>query len=118
MGREDAGAQFAARGQQQPLPRVALGRREKSGDPNFIRSRTANGCGRKRSYRVEPLLVEALVDPRRHRGTCYRAANWIDLGLTSGLGRMDRRRSGEEVAPKTVLVYAVAHDAAQQLRES
>ncbi len=72
----------------------------------------------KRSYRVEPLLVEALVDPRRHRGTCYRAANWIDLGLTSGLGRMDRRRSGEEVAPKTVLVYAVAHDAAQQLRES
>ncbi len=71
----------------------------------------------KRRYKVDPLLVETLVDPRRYRGTCYRAANWMDLGLTSGLGRMDRRRSGEEVAPKTVLVYPVAHDAAHQLRE-
>src|SRR6266566_1618443 len=72
----------------------------------------------KSTYRVEPLVVETLVDPRRYRGTCYRAANWMDLGLTSGLGRMDRRRSGEEVAPKTVLVYPLAQDAAQQLRES
>ena len=71
----------------------------------------------KRRYKVEPLLVETLVDPRRYRGTCYRAANWMDLGRTSGLGRMDRRRSGEEVAPKTVLVYPLAHDAAHQLRE-
>jgi hypothetical protein len=71
----------------------------------------------KHCYRVEPLLVETLVDPRRYRGTCYRAANWIELGLTSGWGR-DRRRSGGEVAPKTVLVYPLAHDTAQQLRES
>src|SRR6266581_1279630 len=71
----------------------------------------------KRCYGVEPLLAETLVDPRRYRGTCYRAANWIDLGRTSGLGRMDRRRSGGEVAPKTVLVYPLTRDAARQLRE-
>jgi hypothetical protein len=71
----------------------------------------------KRSYRVEPLLVETFVDPRRYRGTCYRAANWIELGRTSGLGQMDRRRSGGDVAPKTVLVYPLAHDAAQRLRQ-
>lgn len=71
----------------------------------------------KRQYRVEPWLVETLVDPRRYRGTCYRAANWIDLGLTSGLGRMDRRRAGEPVTPKTVLVYPLVRDAAQYLRE-
>jgi Domain of unknown function (DUF4338) len=71
----------------------------------------------KRSYRVEPLLLETLVDPQRYRGTCYRAANWIELGRTSGLGRMDRRRSGGEVVPKTVLIYPLAHDAAQRLRE-
>jgi len=70
----------------------------------------------KHSYKVEPLLLETLVDPRRYRGTCYRASNWIELGRTSGLGRNDRRRSGE-VAPKTVLVYPLAHDAAQRLRE-
>jgi hypothetical protein len=71
----------------------------------------------KRYYGVEPLLAETLVDPRRYRGTCYRAANWIELGRTSGLGRQDRRRRGGEVAPKTVLVYPLAHDAAQRLRE-
>src|SRR5947199_7679931 len=71
----------------------------------------------KRYYRVEPMLAETLVDPRRYRGTCYRAANWIDVGFTSGLGRQDRRRSGGEVAPKTVLIYPLAQDAAQRLRE-
>ncbi len=58
-----------------------------------------------RAYGVEPLLVETLVDPARYRGTCYRAANWIELGQSRGLGRMDRRRVGQPVAPKTVLVY-------------
>jgi len=71
----------------------------------------------KRRYGLEPLLAETLVDPQRYRGTCYRAANWIDLGRTSGLGRMDRRRSGGEVSPKTVLVYPLTRDAARQLRE-
>jgi len=72
----------------------------------------------KQYYGVEPLLAETLVDPRRYRGTCYRAANWIDVGFTSGLGRQDRRRSGGEVAPKTVLIYPLAPDAAERLRES
>jgi hypothetical protein len=72
----------------------------------------------KRQYRVEPLLAETLVDPRRYRGTCYRAANWIELGRTSGRGRQDRRRSGEEVVPKTVLVYPLAENAIERLREN
>jgi hypothetical protein len=71
-----------------------------------------------KQYRVKPLLAETLVDPRRYRGTCYRAANWIELGRTSGLGRQDRSRSGGEVAPKTVLVYPLAQEAAQRLREN
>jgi hypothetical protein len=71
----------------------------------------------RRRYRVEPLLVETLVDPTRYRGTCYRAANFIELGQSSGLGRQDRRRTGEKVAPKTVLVYPLERDAAAQLRE-
>ncbi len=31
--------------------------------------------------------LETFVDPARFRGTCYRAANWIPLGLTSGIGK-------------------------------
>jgi len=33
---------------------------------------------------------ETFVDPRRFRGTCYRAANWIVLGRTTGRGKDDQ----------------------------
>ena len=70
-----------------------------------------------RHYHLETWLVETLVDARRHHGGCYRAANWVALGATSGRGRMDRhvRRGG--AAPKTVLVYPVVRDAQRRLRE-
>jgi hypothetical protein len=57
------------------------------------------------------------VDGRRYRATCYRAANWLVLGETSGRGRMDRHHRREGEAPKTVLVYPLVGDAARQLRE-
>ena len=31
-------------------------------------------------------FLETFVDPARHRGTCYRAANWLVLGQTFGRG--------------------------------
>jgi len=31
--------------------------------------------------------TETFVDPDRYRGTCYRAANWSELGLTTGRGK-------------------------------
>ena len=31
-------------------------------------------------------FTETFVDAARYRGTCYRAANWIELGLTKGRG--------------------------------
>ena len=35
-------------------------------------------------------FVETFVDPARFRGTCYRAANWVYLGRTTGRGKDDR----------------------------
>ena len=32
-------------------------------------------------------LFETFIDPQRFRGTCYRAANWIVLGRTTGRGK-------------------------------
>jgi hypothetical protein len=32
-------------------------------------------------------FLETFVDPERHRGTCYRAANWVVLGRTTGRGK-------------------------------
>lgn len=34
-------------------------------------------------------FVETFVDPARFRGTCYRAANWVYLGRTTGRGKDD-----------------------------
>jgi len=68
-------------------------------------------------YGVELLLVETLVDPSRYRGDCYRAANWIPLGLTTGRGRMDRDHVRHGASPKTVLVYPMVKDASRRLRE-
>ena len=69
-------------------------------------------------YGVDPWLVETLVDRERFHGGCYRAANFIVLGETSGRGRMDRahQRHGAEV--KTVMVYPLVKHAARRLREA
>ena len=32
-------------------------------------------------------FVETFIDPERFRGTCYRAANWVVLGRTTGRGK-------------------------------
>jgi hypothetical protein len=34
-------------------------------------------------------FAETFVDTTRHRGTCYRAANWVFLGRTTGRGKND-----------------------------
>jgi hypothetical protein len=43
-----------------------------------------------RAYGHPVHVVETFVDPTRFRGTCYRAANWIYLGLTTGRGKDDQ----------------------------
>ena len=49
-------------------------------------------------------LVETFVDSSRFQGVCYRAANWLDLGQTTGRTRQDRSHR-MAVSPKRVLVY-------------
>ena len=48
-------------------------------------------------------LVETFVDEARFQGTCYRAANWLDLGRTTGRTR-DDRYSQIQAPTKRVLV--------------
>jgi hypothetical protein len=49
-------------------------------------------------------LVETFVDTSRFTGACYRAANWIDLGQTTGRTRQDRAHR-LQTPPKRVWVY-------------
>jgi hypothetical protein len=68
-------------------------------------------------FSVRPLLLETLVDPARFSGTCYRAANWIEAGQTTGRGRNDRQHQRHGENPKTVFLYPLTKDAVKRLRE-
>jgi hypothetical protein len=57
--------------------------------------------------------LETFVDTTRFRGTCYRAANWIPLGLTTGRGKDDQTGRANR-SLKEVLGYPV-HDQFRQL---
>jgi hypothetical protein len=44
----------------------------------------------RRMYSHPIYFAETFIDPGRFRGTCYRAANWQLLGLTTGRGKNDQ----------------------------
>ena len=64
-------------------------------------------------YGYEPCLVETFVDAGQ-AGTCYRAANWQEVGQTTGRGRQDRRHQHRQ-SVKQVWVYALHPQARQRL---
>lgn len=43
-----------------------------------------------RIYAHPIYMLETFVDPERFHGTCYRAANWVLLGRTTGRGKDDQ----------------------------
>mgnify|MGYP006428947603 CR=1 FL=1 len=68
-------------------------------------------------YGETPVLVETFVDRARHRGGCYRAANWCYVGDTEGRGRNDRdHTSGHSI--KAVYLYPLRRDWRRQLGAS
>ena len=69
-------------------------------------------------FGYRPWLVETLVDVQRFRGTCYRAANWIYVGQSTGRGRMDREHKADGQAVKDIYLYPLVRDARQRLCDS
>jgi len=61
------------------------------------------------------LLLETVVDPRRFYGGVYRAANWIELGLTQGYRRTRAGYSADADAPKRVFVRPLCRHPQRQL---
>jgi len=61
--------------------------------------------------------LETFVDPQRFRGTCYRAANWLRLGLTKGLGKdaKSETRQTPNRPIKEILGYPLVKDFRQRL---
>ena len=54
-------------------------------------------------------FAESFVDPERFAGTCYRAANWIWLGRTTGRGKADQTHRVNR-SLKDVLGYPLTRD--------
>jgi uncharacterized protein DUF4338 len=68
-------------------------------------------------YKHPIYFLETFVDPERFRGTCYRAANWVILGETTGRGKDDQtHRPNRSI--KQVLGYPLTRRFRQLLQQS
>jgi hypothetical protein len=68
-------------------------------------------------YGNRPVLMETLVDQSRFKGTCYKAANWVHVGQTTGRGRMDRLNKRKGMAVKDIFIYPLSKKFQQKLLE-
>ena len=55
-------------------------------------------------HHFRPVLLETFTDPRYFAGTCYRAANWIQVGETQGRGKLDRHTQ-RALPVKAIFLY-------------
>jgi hypothetical protein len=62
----------------------------------------------KAAYGIQPVLLETFVQQNRFSGTCYRAANWVEAGSTSGYSYFSSQKKTS--APKTVFLYPLCRN--------
>ncbi len=67
-----------------------------------------------RLYDHPILWLETFVDTERFAGTCYRAANWTLLGLTSGRGKYNKTKK-QLISIKAMYGYPLSRDYRQRL---
>jgi hypothetical protein len=67
-----------------------------------------------RVYAHPIYFTETFVDPTRYRGTCYRAANWVCMGRTTGRGNNDRTNRPNR-SLKDVWGYPLVRDFRERL---
>lgn len=58
---------------------------------SLISHRISNDWESKYGHPV--FMLETYVERGRFRGTCYKAANWVNVGKTAGRGRNDRQKA-------------------------
>jgi len=65
-------------------------------------------------YGFRPVLFETFVESERHRGTCYKAANWVRVGQTVGRGK--KCPVHQQIIPiKDIWLYPLRKDFARVL---
>ncbi len=67
-------------------------------------------------YGYPPVLLETFVEQERFQGTCYRAANWLCVGQTQGLGRdLHALKPAQKLPIKSIWLYPLRTGAREQL---
>jgi len=61
----------------------------------------------KQRFGYRPVLAETFVDSTRYTGHCYRTANWLKLGQTTGRSKWDRYTT-MSVPKKDVWIYPLS----------
>ena len=69
-----------------------------------------------RLYHHPVHFIETFVNPPRYKGTCYRAANWVYMGKTTGRGKDDQTRKPNRPI-KEVLGYPLVKRFREKLCE-
>jgi Domain of unknown function (DUF4338) len=69
-----------------------------------------------RLYAHPIYYLETFIDPQRFRGTCYRAANWKVLGVTTGRGKDEQVHKANRPI-KEVLGYPLVKDFRERLSQ-
>jgi len=59
-------------------------------------------------------FLETYVERKRFRGTCYKAANWLHVGITAGLGR-NHTYGGKGLPLKDIYIYPLCCDFKERL---
>ena len=65
-----------------------------------------------RMYGHPIYFLETFVDPERFRGTCYRAANWVVMGKTTGRGKQSN-----SYMPNRSIKEVLGHPLTRRFRE-
>jgi transposase len=60
-------------------------------------------------YKYRPVVLETFIEKNRFSGTCYKAANWINVGTTQGRGRDDRQNKAK-LPKKDIFIYPLEKD--------
>jgi len=96
---------------------------EKGDAPNLA-SQIMGACLRRlrgdwlEHFGYAPLVAETFVDPNLFKATCYRATNWVPLGLTAGSGRQARDFYEQHDVPKTLWVKELVSGARKILADA
>lgn len=67
-------------------------------------------------YSLTPLIVETFCQPSLYPGTCYRAANWHEVGTSKGYAKRGRSYHNSQ-EPKTLFLYGLTKPVRHRLEQ-